>query len=113
MADGGGFEPPIQLNTAYTLSRRAPSTTRPSIHGAIDRIRTYDPKIRNLVLYPAELRLHYCSISPSMHENNTSLMPDAYFCKTHPGNGNIFQVYIAGIDDIHTPFGTIYVEHRY
>ena len=31
LAEGVGFEPTIRLITVYTLSRRAPSTTRPSL----------------------------------------------------------------------------------
>ena len=31
MAERGGFEPPIRVNV-YSLSRRAPSATRPSLH---------------------------------------------------------------------------------
>ena len=34
VAEGEGFEPSIRFFTVYTLSRRAPSTTRPSLPGA-------------------------------------------------------------------------------
>ncbi len=32
MAERGGFEPPIGLQTLYSLSRGAPSASRPSLH---------------------------------------------------------------------------------
>ena len=34
MADGVGFEPTRRFNTAYTISNRAPSAARTSIHMA-------------------------------------------------------------------------------
>ncbi len=60
-----GFEPSIRLQTVYSLSRGAPSASRPPhrykifdvlINGALGRIRTYDRLVRSQVLYPAELR---------------------------------------------------------
>src|SRR5580692_1246707 len=68
-----GFEPPtpslrmMQLKSFNTLifqhfsSQRWPPWHRPGTHdvGAADRIRTYDPRITNAVLY----RLSYCGIS--------------------------------------------------
>ncbi len=72
MAVREGFEPSMQLQTTYSLSRGAPSATRPphQIHyslsllhheenkenGASWRIRTSDRLVRSQVLYPAELR---------------------------------------------------------
>src|ERR1700736_2940692 len=38
MAEGAGFEPAIRF-PAYTLSRRAPSTTRPPLRGPHSRVR--------------------------------------------------------------------------
>ena len=32
MAESWGFEPQMRLNTAYTISNRAPSTSRPALH---------------------------------------------------------------------------------
>ena len=37
MAERKGFEPSIRLLTVYSLSRRAPSTTRPPLRGALNR----------------------------------------------------------------------------
>ena len=34
VADREGFEPSERLSTVHTLSRRAPSATRPPVHGA-------------------------------------------------------------------------------
>ena len=59
-----GFEPSIRLQTIYSLSRGAPSASRPPHHiyfvqnGARGRIRTSDRLVRSQVLYPAELRAH-------------------------------------------------------
>src|SRR5690606_27461162 len=36
MAERKGFEPSRQLSTAYSLSRGAPSTTRPPLHAPAD-----------------------------------------------------------------------------
>jgi hypothetical protein len=36
----------------------APDLAQLTLHGAPDGIRTHGPQIRNLVLYPAELRAH-------------------------------------------------------
>ncbi len=65
MAVREGFEPSIRLQTVYSLSRGAPSATRPphriifyieKRYGASWRIRTSDRLVRSQVLYPAELR---------------------------------------------------------
>ncbi len=64
MAMREGFEPSIRLQTVYSLSRGAPSASRPPHHmftfqkkyGASWRIRTSDRLVRSQVLYPAELR---------------------------------------------------------
>ncbi len=61
MAVKEGFEPSIRLQTVYSLSRGAPSASRPphrTNHGALGRIRTSDRLVRSQVLYPAELRAH-------------------------------------------------------
>ena len=73
MAVREGFEPSMRLQTTYSLSRGAPSASRPPhriihiqlIHisklkeyGASWRIRTSDRLVRSQVLYPAELRTH-------------------------------------------------------
>lgn len=42
----------------YTLSRRAPSTARPSLLYVPERIRTSDLRYRKPMLYPAKLRVH-------------------------------------------------------
>ncbi len=45
-------------------------------HGAPDRIRTHDPQIRSLVLYPAELRALTGGVSnPSGREKQVSSVP--------------------------------------
>ncbi len=74
MAVREGFEPSMRLQTTYSLSRGAPSASRPPhriihiqlIHisklkeyGASWRIRTSDRLVRSQVLYPAELRTHF------------------------------------------------------
>ncbi len=63
MAVREGFEPSIRLQTVYSLSRGAPSASRPphrisslKRYGALGRIRTFDRLVRSQVLYPAELR---------------------------------------------------------
>ncbi len=38
VAEGGGFEPP-RRSPVYTLSRRAPSTTRPPLHRCERRVK--------------------------------------------------------------------------
>ena len=62
MAVKEGFEPSIRLQTVYSLSRGAPSASRPPhrklCSGALGRIRTSDRLVRSQVLYPAELRAH-------------------------------------------------------
>ena len=60
MAVREGFEPSIRLQTVYSLSRGAPSASRPPhlLNGALGRIRTSDRLVRSQVLYPAELRVH-------------------------------------------------------
>ena len=45
--------------------------------GAPDRIRTCGPQIRNLVLYPAELRAHCFESSPQLAANRTVINPGA------------------------------------
>ena len=57
LAERRGFEPRKQF-PIYTLSRRAPSTTRTSLRGTPERIRTSGPLFRKQMLYPAELRVH-------------------------------------------------------
>ena len=57
-----GFEPASLLNPNQT---RYQVTLRPD-NGALDKIRTHDPHIRSVVLYPTELLahlilLHHCS----------------------------------------------------
>jgi hypothetical protein len=39
---------------------------RVNVIGEPEWIRTTDPKIRNFVLYPTELRVHFFEINPSM-----------------------------------------------
>jgi hypothetical protein len=48
----GGFEPP----TSCSQSRRDNRTTLYPENSDPDRIRTYDPQLRRLLLYPTELR---------------------------------------------------------
>src|SRR5262245_50149787 len=60
MAEREGFEPSIQLLTVYSLSRRAPSATRPSLHstfliGGGGRIRTHGTLPRTAVFKTAAL----------------------------------------------------------
>jgi|SaaInl7_200m_RNA_FD_contig_81_551698_length_675_multi_8_in_0_out_0_2 hypothetical protein len=64
LAERRGFEPRKQL-PIYTLSRRAPSTTRTSLLGTPERIRTSGPLFRKQMLYPAELRVHIVGILTS------------------------------------------------
>ncbi len=73
MAVREGFEPSIRLQTVYSLSRGAPSASRPPHHkhvsllyGASWRIRTSDRLVRSQVLYPAELRTRGCLIIISL-----------------------------------------------
>ncbi len=66
MAVKEGFEPSIRYQAVYSLSRGAPSASRPPHrffiilynvkNGALERIRTSDRLVRSQVLYPAELR---------------------------------------------------------
>ena len=81
MAVREGFEPSIRLQTVYSLSRGAPSASRPphriftfnlkKEYGASWRIRTSDRLVRSQVLYPAELRTHidlYLGAKPNKQE---------------------------------------------
>ena len=55
-----GFEPASLLNPNQT---RYQVTLRPD-NGALDKIRTHDPHIRSVVLYPTELLAHLILAAP-------------------------------------------------
>ena len=64
-----GFEPASLLNPNQT---RYQVTLRPD-NGALDKIRTHDPHIRSVVLYPTELLAHYSRILYSLLEQLQSI----------------------------------------
>ena len=47
LAEREGFEPSISFLSLYSLSRGAPSTTRPSLHERSDRIAVYRVRVKH------------------------------------------------------------------
>ena len=59
MAEGEGFEPSIRL-PAYTLSKRAPSATRPPLHRAQSNIVRKDLKIIDIQSLNSSIAAETC-----------------------------------------------------